>query len=153
MMNKLLLLVALVATLAAGLFVAGPAAASSIYDCTGSTWLAARNCVNTRFDNQLNAIHSLQAQVATLKAQVATLNNRNATLLDCITEFPTSKSYDANYYYYGNDTNGDGNFDQNIFQSNALNNVFQQTPSGSGVDLWILHDVCGTSVFGRPPAP
>jgi hypothetical protein len=141
----------LIPLLAAAMMGGGVAAyaSSAIVPASTVTWPATCTKVVFCVDSHLNALH---ATVAAQGAAISRLQARNRYLATCITEYPVTRYYAPFYYYYGNDSNGDGNFDQNVFQNNA-SNMLDQTRQGDNVGSWFVRDTCGIAAFGRPPAP
>ena len=122
--------------------------------CELKTSTAARwSCV----DAHLNALDSRQratgALVLSLKSQVAKLRQTNARVFSCLAEFPVTKRDMYDNWYYGSDTNGDGNFDTNNYGGQFTPGMLEQTQSGWGVDDWLVWDTCSTPTYTRPPAP
>jgi hypothetical protein len=136
-------MVVLVMAVAAGTAAATTAMTSSVNWPAGCVKL---RCVN----NHLNLLH---AQVHSLTGQVAALRKRNRRLNSCLAEFPTTKRDMYDNYYFGTDTNNDGNFDQNNYSGQFTPGMLEQTQSGWGVDDWLVWDHCASNVYTRPPLP
>ena len=135
------------AAIGAVLAVSGAAAYATVIPNTTS-WPA--GCIRMRCVN--NHLELLHLQVHSLSVQVAALRKRNRTLRACIAEYPVTRYNGNNTFYYGQDSNGDGNFDQNVYNDNPFR-YLDQTNSGDSVGIWVLRDACSSPAYGRPPAP
>lgn len=138
----------LIAGLAIGACLATGATALASSHTASLNWPA--RCVKMKCVN--GHLNLLDARVRLMGRRVASLRARNKLLRKCVAEYPVTRYYGNNTYYYGQDTNNDGNFDQNIYNNNPFR-FLDQTNSGDGVSIWVLRDSCSTPAFGRPPAP
>jgi hypothetical protein len=126
----------------------GAAFAQSQQPNVAQAWPA--HCTTWRCVN--NHLNLLRAHQKAHGQQILALRARNARLRTCLSEMPTSRYSGGDTYYFGTDTNNDGNFDQNNYNFTPYS-WFDQTHQGDHVDHWMLQDNCTPASFGRPPAP
>lgn len=151
---RLLLPLGAAAAIMAATAASASASVSWPANCEIKQTTAARWACTDKHMNALDARLRVQgAQLATARSQVASLRARNRRLNACIGEFPVTKRDMYDNWYFGSDTNGDGNFDQNNYGGQYTPEMLEQTQPTWGVDIWMVRDLCTPGAYNRPVAP